>query len=268
MTIRKLTKTSVPYRRLLVALAALATVVPVTAGDNDKKQKETEVKTGSVPAQPTNLFLFEDLEGATKTKKLAESDLRALRAVADWTKTFVAGPHKDLGRAGPVCPFVPEALKRKTLWLASERIDGRSVADVVRLINGYKKLFLDVQPIDGDDASYKSLVVVFTDLSADRAKGLFDDVLKQLAVSSYVEDGLVMGGFYESNAGSAIYNPSFRPFTAPVPFLLMRHAVIDDWKFFLDNEEWLNRWAHRSGESAVRALAEELRRLPWRARRD
>ena len=49
-----------------------------------------------------------------------------------------------------------------------------------------------------------------------------------------------MGPFYEGNEGTAIYNPSFRPFTSPVPFLLMRHAVISDWKFFLDNEDWLN----------------------------
>ena len=54
---------------------------------------------------------------------------------------------------------------------------------------------------------------------------------------------------------------------APVPFLLMRHAVISDWKFFLDSEDWLNLWARRYGESAVQALAEELRRLPWRAGR-
>jgi hypothetical protein len=44
--------------------------------------------------------------------------------------------------------------------------------------------------------------------------------------------------------------------------------VISDWKFFLDNEEWLNLWARHFGESAVQALAEELRRLPWNARRD
>jgi hypothetical protein len=106
----------------------------------------------------------------------------------------------------PVCPFVPEALERKTLWLASEHIAGRSVAEVVQLINGYKTQFLRAQPIDGDGTTYKSLVVVFTDLSADRAKGLFDDVTKQLVVPSYVEDGLVMGGFYENNEGTAVYN--------------------------------------------------------------
>ena len=219
-------------------------------------------------AQITNLFLLEDLEDVSRTRKIAESDLNALRAAADWIKTFVARPHKDLGRAGPVCPFVPVACERKTLWLAPERIADRSVLDVVQLINAYKKLFLDARPIDGDDANYKSIVVVFTDLSADRAKDLFDDVLQHLAVPSYVEDGLVLGGFYERNDGSAIYNPSLRPFTAPVPFLLMRHAVISDWKFFLDKEDWLNLWARRYGESAVQALAEELRRLPWRARRD
>jgi hypothetical protein len=53
-----------------------------------------------------------------------------------------------------------------------------------------------------------------------------------------------------------------------VPFLFVRHGVISDWKFFLDDEEWLNLWAHRYGESGTKALAEELRRLPWRARRD
>ncbi len=219
--------------------------------------------------QPTtNLFLLEELEDVSRTRELAESDLDALRAVADWIKTFVARPHKDLGRAGPVCPFVPGALERDTLWLAPERIADRSVPDVVELISGYQRLFKDAQPTDGDDATYKSFVVVFTDLSADRAGAFFGDVLEHLAVPSYVKDGFVMGGFYEGNEGTAIYNTSFRPFTSPVPFLLVRQAVVGDWKFFLDNEDWLNLWARRYGDSGVQALAEELRRLPWRAGRD
>jgi len=219
-------------------------------------------------AQTNDLYLLEDLDDASKTRQLAKSDLAALRTVADWIKSFVARPHKDLGRAGPVCPFVPESLQRKTLWLASEHVAGRSVADVVQLINGYKTQFLRAQPIDGDGANDKVIVVIFTDLSADRAKGLFDDVLKELAVPSYVEDGILFGPFHESNKGTAIYNSGFRPFQSPVPFLFVRHGVISDWKFFLDNDDWLNRWAHRYGESGVRVLAEELRRLPWRARRD
>ena len=79
-----------------------------------------------MPTQTTDLFLFEDLEDVRRTSELAESDLHALHAVAEWIQTFVARPHEDLGRAGPVCPFVPGALERKTLWLAPEQIADRS----------------------------------------------------------------------------------------------------------------------------------------------
>jgi hypothetical protein len=51
-------------------------------------------------AQTNNLFLLEDLEDSSRTGKLADSDLNGLHAVADWIKTFVARPHKDIGREG------------------------------------------------------------------------------------------------------------------------------------------------------------------------
>ena len=69
----------------------------------------------SLPARTTNLFLLQDLDNPTRTGKLAEKDLSALRTVAYWIETFVARPHKNLGREGPVCPFVPGALDRRVL---------------------------------------------------------------------------------------------------------------------------------------------------------
>jgi hypothetical protein len=159
-------------------------------------------------------------------------------------------------------------LERKTLWLAPERIADRDVPEVLELMSGYQRLLLDTRPTEGDDVIYNVIVVVFTDLSADRAQGVFDEVLQHLAVPSYVEGGILFGPYYEGNMGTAIYNSSFRPFQSPVPFLFVRHGVSSDWKFFLDDEEWLNLWAHRYGESGTQALAEELRRLPWRARCD
>jgi hypothetical protein len=219
-------------------------------------------------AQTTNLFLLEDLEDSSKTSGLADSDLSALRAIADWIKTFVVKPHMDLGRAGTVCPFVPGSLERKVLWLAPEQIADRGGPDVVELVRGYKRLFLETQPADGDDADYKVIVVVFTDLPADRARGIFDYVIEQLAIPSYADDGILFGPYYEGNEATAIYNSSFRPFQSPVAFMFVRQGVISDWKFFLDSDEWLSLWAGRFGESAVQALAEELRPLPWNARRD
>ena len=212
----------------------------------------------------TNLFLLEELDDAGRTRELADSDRDALRTVADWIKTFIIRPNKDLGRAGPVCPFLPAALERRTAWLAPEHFAGRSVPEVVELIRGYQRVFNDAPPVE-DDHNHKAIVVVFTDLPLDRAGEFFDDVLGQLAVPSYVKDGFAMGGSFRGNEATGIHNLTFRPFTSPVPFLLVRHGVIDDWKFFLESDEWLSLWAQRYGDSGARALGEELRRLPWRS---
>jgi hypothetical protein len=214
----------------------------------------------ATPTQTADLFLLEDLEDAGRTSGLAESDLEGLRAIGDWITTYVTQPHEDLvGRAGPVCPFVPRSVERKTLWLAPERL---REANVVELMRGYKRLLLE--RADGDDDVYDVIAVVFSDLAAERAQVVFGEVIEQLAVPSYVEDGVLFGPYYEGNEATALYNPGFRPFESPVPFMFVRHGVVGDWKFFLDDDEWLGLWAHRFGESATHALAEELRRLPWR----
>ena len=213
----------------------------------------------AMPTQTTRLFLLEDLEDAGRTSGLSESDLDGLRAIADWITTYVTQPHEELvGHAGPVCPFLPGSVERKTLWLASERV---GEANVVELMRGYKRLLLEQG--DGDDV-YDVIAVVFSDLPAERAQGVFGEVIEQLAVPSYAEDGVLFGPYYAGNEATALYNPGFRPFESPVPFMFVRHGVVGDWKFFLDDDEWLGLWAHRFGESATHALAEELRRLPWR----
>lgn len=216
-----------------------------------------------MPADTTDLFLLEDLAQARKTSGLAQDDRRALQAVADWIKSFVIQPHRDLGRSGTVCPFVPGSLQRKTLWLAPEQITDREVSEVVELMSGYKERLLETGAADGnDDVIHNVIVVVFTDLAADDAQDVFDGVLGQLAVPTYEEHGILFGPFHELFEGTAIYNSNFRPFRSPVPFMFVRHGVVSDWKFLLDNEAMFNLWRRRFGDdSAVHSLAEELRRF-------
>ena len=219
-----------------------------------------------MPTQTADLFLLEDLEDGTRTSELAESDLAALRSIADWIETYVVQPHPDLvGHAGPVCPFLPGSVERKALWLAAEHVDDEDVP-VVERMDGYKRRLLEAEPSGDDDVNYNVIAVVFTDLPADRAQGVFAAVFEQLAVPSYVEDGVLFGPYYEGNEVTAIYNANFRPFESPVPFLFVRHGVVSDWKFFLDDDLWLGLWAQRYGASGAQALAAELRRLPWRRR--
>jgi hypothetical protein len=219
-------------------------------------------------AAPADLISLTDLDGDVTPRSLVASDRDALRAVADWITTFVATPNEDLGRSGPVCPFVPGARARQTLWLVAEHTKERSMADVVQVVDRHKQQLLRASPVDGDDADYKAIVVVYPDLAAGIAGGFFRELLAELQVRSYVEDGLVLGAFHPGSDGVAVYNAEFRPFRSPVPFLLIRRAVVTDWKFFLDDDEGLARWAQRFAGAAVRALAQELRAMPWREQRD
>lgn len=217
-----------------------------------------------MPAHTAQLLLPDDLQDARRTSDLAAGDRDALAAVSIWINDFVARPHKDLGRAGAVCPFVPGSLERRTLWLAAEHVSDLGVSEVVELMDGYKRHFLQVAPAGSDDAIYKTIIVVFPDLPAGRAGALFGDVLARLAEPSYTEDGILFGPFYDGNEGTALYNPSFRPFQSPAPFLFVRHTVLSDWKFFLEDDAALDRWARHFGPAATAALGTELRRLPWR----
>ena len=221
-----------------------------------------------MPTQTAELFLLEELEDAGGTSGVADGDLAALRSVAEWITSYVLQQHEELvGRGGTVCPFLPVSVERGRLWLVSEHVaDGDG--SVVELMSGYKRRLLEAERAEDDGVNYDVIVVVFPDLPAERAKDVFDEVAEQLAVASYVEDGVLFGPYYQGNQATAIYNSSFRPFESPVPFLFVRHGVVSDWKFFLDDDEWLGLWAGRHGDAAVRALADELRRLPWRAAPD
>ncbi len=216
--------------------------------------------------QTAHLFLPEDLEGAEAPGDLSTADRDALRSVSEWVKSFVARPHKDLGRDGSVCPFVPGSLERRVLWFAPEHVANADTSAVAELMEGYKRFFLDMAPIEDEDAIYKTIIVTFTDLPAERAGALFTDVLGQIAEAAYVEEGIIYGPFFEGNPGQSIHNPDFRPFQSPVPFIFVRHTVLEDWKFFVDDDDALDRWARRFGPAGAVTLGKELRQLPWRER--
>ena len=73
-------------------------------------------------ASMENLYLLKDL--ATKTKRIG-GDLPAVKKAADWIRDYICQEDTRLGKAGPVCPFVPPAIDHDALWLAPERVRGR-----------------------------------------------------------------------------------------------------------------------------------------------
>ena len=219
------------------------------------------------PARTSDLFLIDDLQDPARTTELTGADREALQTVADWMRTYVIKPHPDLGRAGPVCPFVPVSLEHDALWLVAEPLTDHDGPAVAERLDHYTRLLLDVAPTGGA-APYPVIVVVFPRLPPDRAPALFEAVTQRLALPAYADHGIIYGPFFPGHQGTAIHNANFRPFRSPVPFMFVRQTVVEDWEFFLDNDELFDLWARRFGPSATHALAQRLRRLPWREGHD
>jgi hypothetical protein len=110
------------------------------------------------------------------------------------------------------------------------------------------------------------MIVVFTDLPAERAGALFTDVLGSSRDASYEGDGIIFSPFCDGSEGTAVYDSRFRPFHLPVAFLFVRHTVLSDWKFFVDDDALLDRWARRFGPAGTAALAQSSAACPgaWR----
>jgi hypothetical protein len=214
--------------------------------------------------QTPTLYLVEDLDDPAVTDGLPDGDLRALRSISDWIESYVVQPHADLGRPGPVCPYVPVAIDMGALWLAAEHIRGRSPEDVVDLMADYRRQLLAARPADATDDDPAVIAVVFSDLSPEEAPSVFNAVLERLSLPSYEADGVLFGTYYAGNPAPATHNPHFRPFESPVPFVFVRSGTVRDWEFFLGRDDFMALWAKRYGEPGTKHLVEVLRALPWR----
>jgi hypothetical protein len=152
-----------------------------------------------------------------------------LAVTTAWIKSFLARPHQDLGRPGPVCPFVPGAISQDTIWLAcvpEGRGDRQAIVDI---IGHYRDLFLELEPKTGDSAMMKAMVIVFPNVPSDDA-GVIDEVQFELK-SQFVEAGMMIGEFHERNDGGGLRNPDFRPLRSPIPSLAIRFMVETDLPF-------------------------------------
>jgi hypothetical protein len=157
--------------------------------------------------------------------------------ITDWINTFLAKPHPDLGRSGPVCPFVPRAIQLDTIWVGVIRTQDQTMPLAQQLyetVQRYRDIFLELEPAEGELALYKAILLAFPDVDHSRF-AVIDQVQKQLK-PFFVEEGLMLGEFHMQTEAGGLHNPEFRPLRSPVPMLAIRFMVEADLPF-LDSEE-------------------------------
>jgi hypothetical protein len=159
-----------------------------------------------------------------------QQDLPYLNEMTDWVKTFLAKPHPELGRPGPVCPFVPRALQLNAIRMAVIRASHLEQYQIEDLVRQYRDIFLQTPPVEGELAFYKAIMLIFPDIPADAAFKLIDGVQQKLK-PFFVESGLMIGEFHQHNESPGLHNPDFRPLRSPIPMLAIRYMAESDLPF-------------------------------------
>jgi len=160
----------------------------------------------------------------------AQQDLPYLTETMEWVINFLAKPHPDLGRAGPVCPFLPRALQMNTIRLTVIRAKNLEQQQVEEIVRCYRDIFLELEPREGQTAFYKAIMLIFPDVHIEEAFKLIDGVQQKLK-PFFVEAGLMLGEFHKRNESPGLHNPNFRPLRSPIPMLGIRYMVESDLPF-------------------------------------
>ncbi|MFN6464267.1 MAG: DUF6875 domain-containing protein [Nostoc sp. DedVER02] len=171
-----------------------------------------------------------ELYTTTEIKQIKQSeDLPYLLEIMDWVKSFLGKPHPDLGRPGPVCPFVPHSLKSNSIRLAVIRTKDLYPEQLEEIVGRYRNLFIEMKVKEQELAINKAFLLIFPDINEESYK-IIDSVQKKLK-TLFVESGLMIGEFHKRNQSPGLHNPNFRPLRSPIPLLAIRFMVEADLPF-------------------------------------
>jgi Cys-tRNA(Pro) deacylase len=185
-------------------------------------------------------------------------DLGALRQVVQWAEEYLCKPHPQLGREGPVCPFVQAAMRKGLFLLSVCRGSDLDQPAVKRQIMRYRDRFLDLPPREGSEAAFKTVLILFPDLALDDLPRLIDATQQELK-PGYVEKGLMIGEFHAGPPAKAgLWNPDFRPLRSPVAMLVIRHMVATDFAFLRDERELVATYVRRFGDAVPAHLRQQV----------
>jgi len=212
-----------------------------------------------------SLFLVElkDLQQPDPPAPVA-GHLEPLRRIVQWAQEYLCRPHPELGREGPVCPFVQAAMRKGLFLLAvcpGRALDQEAVRDTLRR---YRDWFLELEPREGNDAPFKTVLTLFPDLDEADVPRLIEATQQELK-AAYVEHGLMIGEFHAGPPVKAgLWNPDFRPLRSPVPMLVIRHMVPTDFAFLRDDKPFVRAYLQRFGDSVPAHLRETVQQVAER----
>ncbi|TQF68311.1 hypothetical protein FK531_14530 [Rhodococcus spelaei] len=182
---------------------------------------------------------------------------RDAAALTRWVIDYLIEPHEELGRGGPVCPFVKQSVVHGTFWAGFVPGVALTVDQMSPVIADALHTYLEL-PDGNHDSSPHTLVTVFPSLG----DGHTVEVVHAAFKSRFVEKGLMLGQFYPGCRQSGLWNKDFHALDAPLPMLVVRKMMSTDYPFLVGRREWLfSYFSHFAPVLPVRlrwAMAERM----------
>lgn len=175
----------------------------------------------------------------------AEETREIHRQLYDWLNGYIGKPHPELGRNGPVCPFVPPAIRERAVAIAVRFVGREPTVDSVTGV--LRAAVADFSRISWrhSNAMLNSLVVVLPDL-AETEWALLDEA-HALIKSEVVRRGLMIGQFHPACTEPAARNGSFMISRSPLALAVIRNMALHDILFLDDRSDWFAEYASRFG---------------------
>jgi hypothetical protein len=175
---------------------------------------------------------------------------QALATTGSWLSDFICQPNEDVGRPGPVCPFVGPSLQAGTLRV--EVMSGYSKADapiIHALISDMVTMFRETK-WQHSNPTMHALLFVLPDLPQ-QSWSLLDEC--QFAVKpTLAEQGLMLGQFHPECTEPAARNNDFLVARSPIPMLALRNMAFHDILFLRHDARCFNAYDQRFGPAYER----------------
>ncbi|MFF3326331.1 DUF6875 domain-containing protein [Streptomyces sp. NPDC002889] len=170
----------------------------------------------------------------------------ALDSVDSWLTEYISMNHPEIGRMGPICPFVTPARKNRTLEIRIRLVGHVPSPELVEEIARSSLREYALTFWQGRNPMLQTMVVVLPDLRSEDT-GLLDQAQARVK-DEYVAQGLMIGQFHENCDVTAARNPRFVVSKAPVPVLAIRAIALHDVFFLSDRPHWFQKYREKFGK--------------------
>lgn len=203
------------------------------------------------------LYSAQAVLGGQRFPELSAREADLFSTTAAWLDASISRPHRDLGRAGDVCPWTRRTLQLGRLFLSAiPNVEpGRVDAGVLELMSAFTAL----DSMDGF-GTFRAIVAVFPAIPAvEQAGASFVVAVHRRLKPVFLKQRLMLGEFYPGCPKPGLHNPEFRPLHAPHPLLVIRAMVEADLWFLTDRDAFVDAYLDAFGERGRNNLCQLLR---------